>query len=210
MAIELELADIIRVRIASYTPSQVGINTAHFVVVMKAGVGATTQQVAETLDVALEARYKAVLSVGARYRGVSVQRVHPGGVTVPSATSDNDGPGAVAGDMLATQVSGIVSSRTDLAGPRYRGRVYIPFPGETDNQATGVPSAAYVTAIEDLAEELFTPFTAGAGGNTVTLDPVVFHRDTNSGTAITSFIARTVWATQRRRGAYGRMNLPPF
>jgi len=210
MAIDLGIGDLIRLRVATYTPNQVGINTAHFLVQAATGTGRTTQQVADAFDATLAPRYKALLSVGARYRGCSIQRVAPGGVTVPAAQSINDGPGTVAGDMLATQVSGIISAKTDLAGPAYRGRVYIPFPGEDDNAATGVPVAGYVTRLDDVGDELYTSVTIAAGGNGVTLDPVIFHRAFNSATAITDYVNRTVWATQRRRGAYGRQNVPPF
>lgn len=210
MAIELDLGDMIRVRIACYTPNQVGINVVHFQVVSKTGTGQTQLQVAQAFDVSLAPRYKAVLSASAKYRGVSVGRVHPGPPTAPDVTVANDGVGLVAGDLAPTQVSGLISAKTDLAGVRYRGRAYIPFPSENDNEATSLPSAAYVTAIDDIGDELYTTFPVGVGANTIVLDPIVFHRDSNSGTAITSYIARTSWATQRRRGSLGQRNPTPF
>jgi len=64
--------------------------------------------------------------------------------------------------------------------------------------------------LDDIGDELYTPTTVAAGGNDATLLPVVFHRATNTGNDITSYLVRPVWATQRRRGAYGRQNVPPF
>lgn len=206
----LNLGDILRLRVVCYTANQVGVNTVHYKVIAKAGAGQTDAQVAVAIDTTLEPRYKTILSVGARYRGCSIQRIAPGFPTLPATSFALDGPGLVLGDMLAGQVSGIISSRTNLAGPKYRGRAYIPFPGETDNAATGVPVAGYVTAIDDIADEFYTNWALGAGADTLEIEPCIWHRSDGTTTPITSYLSRNVWATQRRRGAYGRMNLPPF
>ena len=48
--------------------------------------------------------------------------------------------------------------------------------------------------------------TAGSGGNTATLIPVIFHRGNGTTTDITLCKPRPLWATQRRRGDFGRIN----
>lgn len=207
---EIRLGDYFRLRVVCYTSSQVGINTAHFRCTAETGVGSTDQQVADAFDAALAPRYKAAISGGARYRGCSVQRISPGIPTVPAFAIGNDGIGTVAGGMMGTQLSGLVSARTSLAGRRYRGRVYIPFPAEDSNAATGVPEAAYIVAIDDIGDELYSVFPVVNGGNSTTNDPVVWHRGLLLGTPITGWLARPSWATQRRRGAYGRQNTTPF
>lgn len=204
------VGDVLRLRIVTYTSSQIGVNTAHFKVTAIAGTATTDAAIAAAFDTALAPRYAAVLSVGARYRGTSIQKIFPLPPKVPQAAVSNDQPGTVAGDMMAGQVAGLIWAKTTNAGPTERGRMYLPFVGETSNAATGVPVAGYVTDISDIADEVYSPVTIGAGGNTATLDPVIWHRGTLTATGIDSFGARTVWATQRRRGGFGQMNLPPF
>lgn len=210
MATTLALGDIIRVRVACYTSNQQGINVVHYRVSTSNGSGQTDAQVALALDTNLEVRYKAVISAQARYRGVSVQKIRPLPVAYPQVSTAFDGVGTVAGDMLATQVSGIVTAITNLAGPKYRGRVYIPFPGEGNSDADGIPTNAYVGNIDDIGDELFSPISVGVGPNDIVLTPVINHRATATYTDITGWIARQKWATQRRRGSYGKTNPTPF
>lgn len=210
MAQVLALGDVLRVRVACYTANQVGINTVHYRVSTVGGSSQTDAQVALYMDTLLETRYKTVLSAQAKYRGVSVQKIRPLPVTVPQVSTAFDGVGSVAGDMLATQVSGIVTSQTALAGPANRGRAYIPFPGESDNGVSAAPVPAYVTGIDDIGSELFTPHPVGLAPNQITITPVIYHRATATFTDIVGWVARSQWATQRRRGAYGKFNSVPF
>lgn len=210
MPTTLALGDIIRVRAASYTANQQGINVVHFRVSSVNGSSQTDLQVATALDTAMEGRYKAALSAQARYRGISVQKIRPLPVTFPQIVTANDGVGLVAGDLMSTQTSGIISSQTNLAGPGFRGRAYIPFPGEASNDVDGTPTAAYVSLIDDLGEMLYEAHPVGAGPNDIVITPVLFHRATATFTDITGFVARDKWATQRRRGSYGKTNPTPF
>jgi len=210
MATNLALGDIIRVRIACYTANQQGINVVHFRVSNVAGTAVTDAAVAAALNTVYAPRYKACLSEQARYRGVSVQRIKPLPATFPQIVTSSDGVGTVTGDMMSTQTSGIISSQTNFAGAKYRGRVYIPFPGEDDNDVLGVPENAYVTNIDDLGDELFTSTIIGTAPNETTLVPGIYHRADQTFTDITNFVARQKWATQRRRGSYGKTNPTPF
>lgn len=210
MAVTLAGGDICRLRVACYTANQVGINVAHFQVTSVTGTSRNDAQVADDFNTSLAPRYKTALSAQARFRGVSFQRILPLPPTFPQIVTTLDGVGLVAGDMLATQTSGIVSAKTEFAGAKYRGRVYIPFPGEASSDVNGIPIAQYVTDIEDIGEELYTPVVLGAGGNTVTLTPCIFHRATGTATKIDGFTARQKWATQRRRGSFGQVNPTPF
>jgi hypothetical protein len=199
-----------RLRVACYTANQVGINVVHYVAGAIVGASQTDLQAAQAYDTVLAPKYKAVLSAQARYRGCSLQVLTPAPPYIPQISVGFDGVGSVAGDMMAGQVSGIISTQTPLAGRKYRGRVYIPFPGEVDNDTTGIPVGGYVTAIDQIATILFNPLTVTTGGNQVTLSPVIFHRATNLYTFISGYISRQKWATQRRRGSYGRTNPTPF
>lgn len=202
--------DIFRVRIACYTPTQAAINTIHFRCDSIAGASTDSATFATMIDTSFSTPYKNVMSDQARYRGLSVQRIFPGIPPVPDIVIASDGPGVIASDLLPGQVSGIGSWRTALAGRKYRGRVYVPFPGESHNEPTGIPSAAYVTLLNTLLTALSTTRTPGAGGDTATLRPMIFHRATNTVDQIIAQTARQRWASQRRRGSYGRTNPTPF
>lgn len=210
MATVLAVNDIWRVRIACYTPDQASVNVLHYKVIGTAGAGATDQDLADRVNTLAAPLYKAVLSVSATYRGTSAQRIFPGPLTAAAFSVGSAGIGTVAGEPLPTQCAGIISLHTSLAGRRQRGRIYLPFPGEDSSTNPGVPTGAYVTAAQTLANALFTTIVAGVGGNTSNLDPVIFHRSTNTADVITRKEAKTAWATQRRRGYYGQKNLPPF
>jgi hypothetical protein len=129
----------------------------------------------------------------------------------PVGNTTGNGFGDNAGDALPRQTSGIISLVTALGGRKNRGRVYVPFPSETDNAIAGHPTAGYVTALGDLAAILTGPYIGvGAGGNTNDLQPVILHRVDGSVTPITGHFERSFWATQRRRGDFGRPNTGPF
>lgn len=206
----LVTGDVWQLRIACYTPNQASINTVNFRVTAHAGTGTQDTTAATYLDGIIAGPYKDILSDDAKYRGCSVWRLLPHPGTVPAFTTINDGAGGVAGEMMPTQVSGIISVRTEFAGRAFRGRFYAAFPGEGSNEVPGLPTNAYVAALQVLANTIFQSHTIGGAPNTSTLKPILWHRGDETGTDITTAAAKQLWATQRKRGSYGRINLPPF
>lgn len=202
--------EVWEIRIVSSTSTQVAVNTVRLRCNVHSGTGATDQQLANAFDASINAEYKAVISGQAAYRGISAQRIFPTPRTAAAIAIGSAGVGGVSGDLLPSQVSGIISLKTEFAGPKYRGRIYIPFPGEPSNSLAARPESAYVGALQTLADAIFTPFSIGSGGNTSDLVPVIFHRVSNTTTEVAQAIASTLWATQRRRGDFGRLNSLPF
>ncbi|MCJ7620358.1 MAG: hypothetical protein MUP64_09100, partial [Anaerolineae bacterium] len=106
------------------------------------------------------------------------------------------------------------SKRVITPGRRKGGRMYIPFPGEGDNDATSLPSAAYVARLATHATGVLNTLTVGV---TFTAIPVV-QAITYVGGVLILGATRTItevrssdrWATQRRRGSYGRKNISPL
>lgn len=206
------LNQIWQLRVACYITGQAAINTFHYKVGALNGAPKDVD-VIDVFDNALAPLYKTLLNANAHYRGVSLSRVFPAPRTKPVVRVVNDGPGVVAGDLLPSQVCGIISATTDFAGPKYRGRAYIPFPGEVDNLVGAVPTATYVASAQLLANKVFGQWLGiglVAGVNDVTLDPVIFHRTGATSDLITGSKSKAAWATQRKRGAYGRLNPIPF
>lgn len=118
--------------------------------------------------------------------------------------------GGLAGDVLPTQTAGLITKRTAVPGRRGRGRAYIPFPTESYNDANGLPTNAYMTPAGALAFSISQSVLVGTLIDGNYLDPVILHRDTGGTSDILATLARQKWATQRRRGSYGRPNVSPF
>jgi hypothetical protein len=91
------------------------------------------------------------------------------------------------------------------------------FPDASDDINNGVPSAGYQTALSNWLAVYLTAVTvpnAGATGS-VSLVPCLNHRPGKTPlpatvTDITSGSISAFWATQRRRGSFGRANSVPF
>lgn len=201
--------DLYKGRIVAAQTNQIGVMVRHYLVSAKAGTGATDQQIANALDAAVAAPLKALMASTVTYRGAAVQRIIPAPPLVEVFSVTGNGPGTATGDPLPSQVSGIISWRTANAGPFYRGRNYIPFPAEGDNDVDGKPTAGYSTRCGTLLNALVS-FVAGSGGNTNTMLAVIYHRVSASYSLITAGFTQFRWATQRRRGIFGQANTVPF
>lgn len=206
----LLLNEIWRVRVGCYSPTQAAINTVHYKIQNVQGTGATDAQMATLLNNAWAPLYKAILSDLTFYQGLSVQRIFPAPPTVPVVLTNLEGAGVAAGDLLPGQVAGIIKTKTAFAGKKYRGRIYLPFPSEGSNEPPGRPTAVYEGAAQNLANSMFALGVVGGAGNTVDIIPVVYHRAGQTTDNITSSDAQRKWATQRRRGDFGRLNPAPF
>lgn len=205
----MAINDVWRVRIVTKYANQIGVNVVHYRESATTGTGATPQDVAGAVDGAVQAAYKAAISTAADYRGVGAARVSP----VPSLENNsvaNAGGGSVAGGILPTQTAGLISWRTALPGRANRGRIYISFPGSADLSVSETPIATYATRIQAISTALIGPITAGVGPNTSTLKLCLRHKATGTVTDVVSGLVQLRWATQRRRGDWGRQNVLPF
>jgi len=204
------LLDVIEATVVCRSTDQISLNRFFYKCTAFAGTGVHMQNVADDFDGAIHAFYKDVLSIHAEYYGVMVRKVWPL-KSVSYSTKSHLGVGTAAGDLLPRQVCGLVTKQTTGSGPANRGRVYMPFPAESCNDTDSTPTADYKTDMNSLAAVLFANQNYGAGANTVTLAPCLYNGNVlGNVTIITGFDARPRFATQRRRGSYGRTNLPPF
>ena len=212
MTTGLVVGNVVQAKVACYQLNQVAENVAAFRVVSGTGLGATDQQVASALDALLAPLYKAALANTATYFGVQVRIANILPRPVPAVSAAHTGVGTGGAAPLPAQDSGLIAFETAFAGPAYRGRAYIPFPPAVANDApTNEPTAAYQVLLDSIGNALTTPFTVGIAPDQSTLRMVIFHRIPNSSTDVTFPLTRTRWATQRRRGGYGRANaIPPF
>lgn len=204
------LNDILEQRMYCYVGNQVSCNTIHYKVTGTAGPGVTQATILSTLDTQFATPLKTILGNLATYYGNSLQKIWP----LPRVTHDNttasSGVGTGGAVLLPTQVTAILSLYGALAGKTNRGRFYVPFPSAVWNQGAGVCSTAYVTAASVVGGLLIAPTTVVSGGSSATVTPVIWNRTLHTTSVPTSVNIEDVWATQKRRGYFGRLNRLPF
>lgn len=218
MAAPIAVDDIFRVRSVCYTPDQISINVMYGKITAISGVVPTRAQLADEIDTRLQAAYKALMPEQARYRGIGVQQV-----TVPTPLEytavTNDGQGTAPGELLPTQVSGVISLYTDSGTKHGRGRVY---PGLLSNQwagDAGKMAVAGLDVLQALGDLLLGSITVTVAVPVGTATMTWVHRAVfvfppapplAIYEAITVAKARQRFGTQRRRGQFGQTNALPF
>lgn len=206
----MAINDIYEAKVYCKCIDQISINVSHYRVNAQAGTGATLPQMAAALASNFAAPFKALLSANADFSAVSLQLIRPLPIGVAQFSTSGAGAGTVVGDTMPRQVAGIFTLTTPFGGRSFRGRKYVPFPGEADGSALAVPTAGYMTRLDALATAYQNFLSAGVGGNTSELVPVIFSKTINTSTNITGYTLRSKWATQRRRGSFGATNELPI
>lgn len=206
---DFAVGDVVQINYVTSFKAQEGILTTHWQVSAVAGLSPTALDVANQLFSTRGVLLRSCMSRQSKLNWVSVQHILPAPrlLAVTSNLAAAAGSGGLA--PLPGQICGLFTKITPNAGPAFRGRGFVPWPSEADNDdVLAVPTAAYLTKIDNLAVSLTINFTVNiGGGNAVAFQPVLFHRATNTATIITGSITRTRWATLRRRGDRGRPNV---
>jgi hypothetical protein len=210
MSFNAQTGNIIEHRTYTVLGNQTSINVFHWFVASQVGLGSTEVNLGATLAGLFAGPYKALLTNQASYYGLGIQKVYPVPISTSFYLATGAGPGTAGINASGRQLAGFLKKSTNTADRHGRGRLYIPFPSTGDISALGQPTGAYFVRATALAVLYQTGFTAGAGGNTSDLIPCIFDRQTGFHIPITLVSAVQLWATQRRRGDFGRVNAPPF
>jgi hypothetical protein len=175
------------------------------------GPAPDTQQCCDQLDALLAPLIKPSMNAHATYRGSTFGRVSDlPPLEVASICIANAGAGTGGADAMSKQTTGMLSLNTDLKGPFNRGRVYMPFPAVQADDGTGVPNAAYLLKLAAIGA-IWTAFqTVVVGGNPTSMRCTRWDNDVHPTQPYTEGIARPAWATQKRRGDYGKANKFPI
>lgn len=205
------VADDLCIEIAMYcaTSDQAGINTLRFRTTDSAGT-VSLQDVADWWSTMAATYYKPMISSDASYLGCSVRNLTTLPLEIAWWAQNGAGVGTM-GDLLPAQLAALVSMRTLRAGPSGRGRHYIPFPGVGAIGANGVLDGDYAADVELWRIWATADHTFTDGGDTVTLTPGLWALPTSLLTFL-PFVDSSVatgFATQRRRGYFGRKNALP-
>lgn len=117
--------------------------------------------------------------------------------------------------QLPTQNAALIRFSSSVGGSRGHGRMYVPFPPTAALAATGLLAATYKTAVKALADA-FPPGwvvpNAGLGGGTLTVKPCTTYTlpVTLLAFALSGAAVSDGFATQRRRGFFGKPNTENF
>lgn len=203
---DFRLNDVVRVIIYGNFLDQVSENVLYYQITAISGTGPTPGKFATDYSTAVNVAYKAMLTGEANYAGITVQNVTQLPIVSPANNTADAGGGTAGVIALPRQSSGLIQKRNGFGGHRNRGRLYIPFPCGEDCDTDGTPADTYMTKAAALAAILVSHLTMGAGANTVVIGPVLYDRPSGGATALTTFRAVKKWATQKRRGSFGRPN----
>lgn len=181
-----------------------------FMVCNAAGGGDSRLALASAIDGLWAAAYLSKLYTTTKYYGtkVSVQNIHP--PPAPIATIANL-PGTGSNGVLPTQVRGLIRWQTLIGGRTGRGRIFAFTPDVNQQDPSGSPVAGYKTAMQAVANGYLSGFTVA--GSTWAL--VVAHRGAAHPPSYTFNLAAgnqvfPGFATQRRSGETGRVNILPW
>jgi hypothetical protein len=218
MAEAMAVGDIMLVKLYCQHLAQVSINNFHFLVSAVGLPPATDADLATSFDGIMGPLIRNLIVNPATYRGVGAQKIWPLPVALTQYNNNSFGGGTTGPNAVPEQVAGVLSWGTAKAGRAYRGRIYLPFPPASDVLADGTPSAAYATNA-GLVGSFYAggSYTVTEGGRTAVLDAVIWHRKAgktgipaaHTYDAIVNYHVGG-FGTQRRRGAYGRLNTSPI
>jgi len=208
----IPIGGIVRAVTYCTKPGQVSTNTHKWQLVsLSSGSSFSSNQFTINYDLNMSGVYKAVLSNEAKYYGTQVYLMNPIGLPPrPDSINGNTDFGTAGAGLLPTQSSGLITLRSSTLGKIGAGRTYIPFPTPVDNETNGSPTVDYVSRLLDIGDFLKTNFLVVDGGVTATFRPCLYRGGTDTPRFIEERVARDAWATQRRRGDFGRLNANPF
>lgn len=220
MATNLATGMIVRERVYCYDTQsrQVGINVVYYEIGTVVG-GISDADFAHIRSTFHAGPYKGWLSSRSRYDGTGIKIVDPDPFPEILSASGN-GPGVAGAMQTPTQVSGLIrfGSATTVLGhtlppKKYipKGRIYIPFPAQQWADDDGLMKASAVTAL-GLIRDTF-PMTDVAVG---ALGTAPYSLKIKTGSTLVPYVQVTsrgipqLFATQRRRGDFGKINASPF
>lgn len=221
MSIPLIVGDLLEWTIATHLNDQVGINVFHARVAAPLTGTPNDADTLNGLDNLAAPLWKSAMCTPTVYRGSMLRLIRAGSPFAPVVYTGNTGTGTFAGSPGPSQARGLISWQTALAGRSFRGRSYIPFPGQGANTADGLPNNGYLAVLTTIISLITTnPLPITVSGQTARLIFGIYHRKPPTPPA-TIPLAGTItdisagrrslqWATQKRSGSFGRPNPLPF
>ncbi len=198
---------------------QAAVNSAWYVVSSVGSPPAFDTDFADYMDGQIAPVFIPLLNNIAEYRGVQVIQYGSIGpyvpITKPVQATANAGNGTGGAVPLPYQTAGILKFVTDTSGPAGRGRFYLPFPSQSADSGGGSCSAAYGAAGLLLGAEVGIGIALAVGGRSALLLRMIVHGKNKDDvfpppSPVIDWQMSNLWATQKRRGSFGRQNLSPI
>lgn len=185
------------------------INIYHYEIQTVTG-NPTDQDFAQELDANIKVAQKAVMSDNCTYDGVQVTIVNRDVQPVTVFYNASAGVGTVASNTANSQAAGLLSWLTAFGGRKYRGRNYIAGVYIGAISTLGFPTTSYQTLLSALGSAIFGYNSWTLSGRSGTCALCLFRKNTLAVTIILALELFAKFATQRRRGNYGKNRTPPI
>lgn len=189
--------------------NQVSANVMDWLVISLAGAPIDADNLAQSFSGLLAPLYKALLANTAKFLGVKAQCYDPFS-GIPGSSQSGSDFGTAGANALPPFTAGLIQKRTAAGGRRGRGRMYVPFPSTTDNNANGEPTTGYLGRLGDLSDALVVNQIATGPGGSATLRHILHASIPTVTNTVTSMPLVTEWATIRRRSFLRRGDTNPF
>lgn len=200
----------LEVTVATWWNAQAGLNILHYIVESTAGGDLTAQALATNLFNRFKPFFEGWLPLTAYFEGVKVQVIQPirlnasVSIGIPVVGMNTSG-------IMSPQTAGLISTRATLAGPKYRGRIYVPFPArDRFSESNGLVTVAGETSLAAYSALVGPQIDTDPFG--LTPRAVLRLLTSADGAAgnrmVEEMMPRKRAATQRRRSLFGQTNPP--
>jgi len=211
------VGDVLQVTHVWTCQNQIAENTLHYVVTAVGGGGVTINDIAGDFALNMSTEAPPLLPsiasyYGAMCRNLVAPQTRDFKISIPT-------PGTVSASVIPKQVCPIISFFTPVGGPANRGRIYLPFMpisfASSAGQLSAGGRAAYLAALPGICPP---NVTVVAAAQSTTLQLVIRHGrgqipfpvPAASWTGVNGRVIQSKLGTQRKRGDYGRTNVPDF
>lgn len=203
--------DIVEVKTVCTEDNQFGMNVFSFQVLTAPTAALTDQELADAISTLFGNFLCPMIRVDASYAGCYMRYWHLGTWGPQTNSTDGAAAGSDPGTKLPDQVTGLITKKTTYGGRAGRGRIYVPFPSQARLDADNTPTLAYVGLLQTQFTWLLVPtvWLSVTPASTWSMQLIIHNEAMTSFKPVTGFVYRKKWATQRRRGNYGKLN-PTF
>jgi hypothetical protein len=210
MANTLKKGDVLKTTFVVQNVEQVAMPAVHYQIGTLGTNPGTDLDFVRAIDLVAAPFFIQLCNSSSTYLGTMAQRVDPLPIYARVESLASQAPCTGGGQELPRQTAALISWHTNDAYPSGRGRLYTPFPPVTANGPSGTILPAYQGTVQGLATALlqFTAFGTGAGSTQCSL--VLYGYELQTVKPIVDWTVQGKWATQRRRGGFGRANVSPF
>lgn len=211
MATNLVADMVLEVSLYHQMDAQVAINVLKYIVLSVTSTPSDLD-LAEAIGSNYDDNILPWLASEATYAGNKVRILYPGPLLPPPVFSSAGAGSGLGGAAIPGQCTGLLRKKGSVQGPKGRGRIYVPFPGNSMRTSDSVSTAGR-TALDDIANLLIDtdgkPSFTTVGG-VVNLQMILsLNGSPPNAIPVIGYDRANSFATQKRRGIFGRVNVLP-